>query len=80
MIPLHLYSRPGCHLCDDFEEGLRAHWGAQIAVQWRDVDRDPDWRRRFGTRIPVLTDPQGRVLCAGTLDVAGLTEMLGPPV
>jgi hypothetical protein len=36
------------------------------------VDADPELVRRYGLRVPVLTDPQGRELCNGRLDPAVL--------
>jgi hypothetical protein len=32
------------------------------------VDDDPDWRRRYGLKIPVLLDAQGTLLCATRFD------------
>lgn len=53
---LVLYGRPGCHLCEAMLEELaplQAELGFALVV--RDVDRDPEWARRFGARVPVLT-------------------------
>jgi len=53
---LTLLGRDGCGLCEEFEAELRA-LGERLALpplEIRDVDADPDLRRRFGERIPVL--------------------------
>ncbi len=53
---LTLLGREGCGLCEEFEAELRA-LGDRLALpplEIRDVDADPDLRRRFGERIPVL--------------------------
>ncbi len=46
-----LVTRRGCHLCDEMAAVLRA---AGLAYTARDVDRDPELRRRFGEVVPVL--------------------------
>ena len=53
---LLLLGREGCGLCEEFEAKLRA-LGERLALPplaIHDVDADPDLRRRFGDRIPVL--------------------------
>jgi len=58
---LILYTRDGCHLCDDARaivQGLledRAARGRRTAaIHERDVTADPDWERQFHATIPVL--------------------------
>jgi hypothetical protein len=53
---LILLGREGCGLCEEFEAELRALAGrlALPPLEWRDVDSDPELRRRYGDRIPVL--------------------------
>lgn len=52
---LTVYSRDGCHLCDDMIAGLRVLQGRfRFDVVVVDVDTDPALRRRFGERVPVL--------------------------
>ena len=58
---LILYTRDGCHLCDDARatvQGLledRAARGARTAaMRERDIAADPAWERRFHATIPVL--------------------------
>ena len=58
---LYLYTREGCHLCDDARAILqslledRATHGQRTAhVHERDITTNPDWERRFFEVIPVL--------------------------
>ncbi|MDI6749325.1 MAG: glutaredoxin family protein [Rhodocyclaceae bacterium] len=73
---LTLYGRPGCHLCDDMLavlEDLRGEFGFEIEVC--DVDTDPGWRERFGSRIPVLMLGETEI-CHFFLDPAALRAKL----
>jgi len=54
-LALRIYSRPGCHLCDDMKavvEPLVRELGATLEEV--DISGDPDLEARFGTEIPVL--------------------------
>ena len=58
---LVLYTRPGCHLCDEARavvQGLledRAARGRRIAaIRERDITTNADWERAFFDRIPVI--------------------------
>jgi len=58
---LVLYTRPGCHLCDDARalvQGLledRAARGRRTAaIRERDITTNADWERAFFDRIPVI--------------------------
>ncbi len=49
-----LYSKPGCHLCDDAREVVArvcADLGERYAAV--SIDDDPELRKRFGDEIPV---------------------------
>ena len=57
MIVLTLYSRPGCHLCDEMKEVVeRAACGADppIAIEEIDISTDAGLGARYGLEIPVL--------------------------
>lgn len=68
-----LLGREDCPLCDEFLEEL-AHEFPRLAaaVVIADVDSREDWRRQYGTRIPVLLDESGAVWVEGRLDVAAV--------
>jgi hypothetical protein len=58
---LILYTRPGCHLCDEARaivQGLledRAARGRRTAaLRERDITTDPEWERAFFATIPVV--------------------------
>jgi hypothetical protein len=58
---LALYTRPGCHLCDDARALVqslledRAARGLPVAaLAERDISTNPEWERAFLERIPVL--------------------------
>jgi glutaredoxin len=50
-----LYTRVGCHLCEEAERVLRAE-RASTAFQLElvDIDGDPALQRRYGVRVPVV--------------------------
>jgi hypothetical protein len=57
MIVLTIYSRPGCHLCEEMKAAIArvtASSGIAASVEEIDVSTDPDLERRFGAEIPVL--------------------------
>jgi thiol-disulfide isomerase/thioredoxin len=57
VIVLTLYSRPGCHLCDEMktvvQRVVRAN-KAPIAVEEVDISTSRDLEARYGLEIPVL--------------------------
>ena len=55
MIRLTLYSRPGCHLCEEMRREVENLLG-DLPHEWDvvDVDRDPELARRYGESIPIL--------------------------
>lgn len=46
-----LYTRQGCHLCDDAYDLLIQHG---LAPQKIDIDADPQLRERYTTCVPVV--------------------------
>ncbi len=71
-----LLGRPGCHLCDEFEEELRAHAGNTLDLERADVDSRPDWRDQFGRRIPVLLTGTGELVCEARFEAAAVEPYL----
>ncbi|SEJ75135.1 Glutaredoxin-like domain [Deinococcus reticulitermitis] len=68
---LTLYSRPGCHLCEQAEEHLRA-LGLSYAV--RDISGDAALTARYGWHIPVLALGE-RELLRGVLSRSRLAQL-----
>lgn len=54
-IALTLYTRSGCHLCEDMDDILRPVAGElQCVLEHVDISGDPALEARFGEEIPVL--------------------------
>ena len=53
---VRLYTRPGCHLCDEARESILALRGELPAFELREVDieRDAELHARYLERIPVV--------------------------
>ncbi|MFP5505543.1 MAG: glutaredoxin family protein [Gammaproteobacteria bacterium] len=52
---LTLYTRRGCHLCEDFEQELRRLQAEMpFEVEIHDVDARPEWRAAYNDRVPLL--------------------------
>lgn len=74
---LRVFTRPGCHLCEVLVEqldALRAMHPHQLEIV--DVDTRGEWRLRYGRRIPVLVDEQGRLLAEGVCELQALADAL----
>jgi len=55
VISVTIYSRPGCHLCDEMKAVvLRLANSIPLAVEDIDISTDPDLDRLYGLEIPVL--------------------------
>ncbi len=54
-IRVELYSRPGCHLCDEMKAVLeRARLGLDVQLSEVDISQDPELQTRYGWDIPLL--------------------------
>ncbi|MCA1564896.1 MAG: glutaredoxin family protein [Acidobacteria bacterium] len=50
-----LYTRPGCHLCDEAKQAmLAARCEDEYALREINIDLDPGLTRRYGWDIPVV--------------------------
>ncbi len=55
MIALTLYSRPGCHLCDDMQATIaRVARTVPLTLEVVDVSTDAGLEATYGLEIPVL--------------------------
>ena len=51
-----IYSRPGCHLCDEAKHVIEAaDCGDKYTLDEINIESDPDLLRRFQYDIPVIT-------------------------
>jgi glutaredoxin len=53
---LTIYSKPGCHLCDDMKSVVKVVIATHPALSLEDIDisTDPELLERYGLEIPVL--------------------------
>jgi len=53
---LTIYSKPGCHLCDEMKRAVLrvAEARADVSLEEIDISADPDLLDRYGLEIPVL--------------------------
>jgi glutaredoxin len=50
-----LYTRAGCHLCDDAKREIEAARArADFDYDERDIDADPELRRLYNEEVPVI--------------------------
>jgi glutaredoxin len=55
MTRVTVYTRVGCHLCEEAERVVReAQADGEFRLELVDVDRDPELARRYGVRVPVV--------------------------
>ena len=50
-----VYSRKGCHLCEDVKDTLKQSQ-SEADFQWReaDIDADPELQRKYTDEVPVV--------------------------
>ena len=78
MLALTIYSRPGCHLCDDMKALVRRivdRSAEPIAIDEIDISTDPELEARYGLEIPVLL-LNGRKIAKYSVTEAALTRAL----
>ena len=71
-MPLTLYGRRDCHLCEEMARALRERGVAFAEV---DVDSATELKERYGRFVPVLTDGDGKELCRYRLEPAVLQQI-----
>jgi glutaredoxin len=77
MTAVLLYSRPGCHLCEEALEAIVAlhSEGYRFELHEVDIESDDELLRRLLERIPVV-EVEGVVVSELILDEAGLRARL----
>jgi glutaredoxin len=54
-IPVVIYTRANCHLCDDAKTLIEKHSGKYgLALEIVDVDADPKLRAAYDEKVPVV--------------------------
>jgi len=78
MLTLTMYSRAGCHLCDDMkalvDRVVRTH-GQALSIEEIDISTDPALESRYGLEIPVLM-LNGRKIAKYRIGEAELVRVL----
>ena len=57
MIAIAIYSRPGCHLCEEMKAVVQTvvrRENASVTIDEIDISTDPALESRYGLEIPVL--------------------------
>lgn len=76
MSELTLYTRPGCHLCEDMEKLLPSYLQpASISLNIVYIDGHPELEQQYGTLVPVLKADK-REICHYFLDVKALQQYI----
>ena len=72
---IQVYSRPGCHLCEQLVEEILPMIRDRLELQVLNIDLRPEWSSEYGTRIPVV-EYDSQFVCQYTLDKSLITEIL----
>ena len=75
MQTLQVYSRQGCHLCEVLLEALVPMVRGTFEIEVLDIDTRPEWRDRYGMRIPVV-ELDGRTICKFHLDREAIADLV----
>lgn len=73
---LTLYTRPGCHLCEDMEQALLTLTDElKFTVQFIVVEHGTELEKLYGDKVPVLVF-DNEVICETFLDKVALTRTI----
>lgn len=72
---LEVFSRPGCHLCEQLVEELLPMVRGRLPVRVHDIETRSDWLQAYGTLIPVVRF-EGQEVCHYKLDRAAIQHIL----
>ena len=80
MTVVTLYTRPGCHLCDEAREAILSVRDSAGSFELREIDIecDPELHKRFLERIPVV-DVDGELVAELHVDALTLRQALTQP-
>ena len=71
-----LFTRQGCHLCDDAEALLiKAQARHRFVMETKDVDASPEWAAAYGDCVPVVL-VNGKVRFRGKVNEVLLQRIL----
>lgn len=75
MPSIRIYSRPGCHLCEQLIEEITPLLRGRAVLTVHNIDSRQEWRDRYDTRVPVV-ELDGRFICQYRLDRPALHKAL----
>ena len=70
-----LYTREGCHLCDDAITLLKKYDGLYPQLEVVDIDASPDLKEQFNTCVPVV-EIDGKVRFRGRVSEVLLNRLI----
>ncbi|ADE16564.1 glutaredoxin 2 [Nitrosococcus halophilus Nc 4] len=73
---LILYHTAGCHLCDEARQLLTRI--PEITVEEVEIGDDPLLTERYGTRIPVLLQPESGLTLDWPFTLQAIQQWIGP--
>ncbi len=75
-VKLTLYSRTGCHLCEDMEQAL-PELAAELGftVETVVIDNNNELEQAYGTKVPVLTIGS-EIVCEYFIDKIALSKAI----
>jgi glutaredoxin len=54
-VQVDIYSRPGCHLCDEAKEVIeRVQRRVEFGLKIINIETNPDLEKQYGEQIPVV--------------------------
>jgi len=75
MPSIQVYSRPGCHLCEELIEEITPLLRGRAVLEVRNIEDEPEWLAAYDTRIPVV-EMDGQLVCQYRLDRGALHRIL----
>ena len=75
MTALTIYSRPGCHLCDEMKAVVTRVVGSDVSLEEVDISGDPALEALYGLEIPVLL-ADGKKIAKYRIDETALRRVL----
>lgn len=72
---LQVYSRPGCHLCEQLVERLQPMIRGRAEIEVLNIDAKATWSEKYATRIPVV-EMDGHFVCQYHLDEDAINAAL----
>ena len=72
---IQVFSRRGCHLCEQLIDELATLVRGRLELEVKDVDENEQWRHAYGEFVPVVRY-NGQEVCRYHLDRASIIRIL----